>query len=85
MGQIFYKGGWVNRLDKGTFEFVEAHTMDIGAEISREHILYVVPYDVLPELIQKLETHGMLPKLESSRDEDLKIVHRLIDLLGNNK
>lgn len=80
---VWREGYWFDDLMTHTWFYFPPGDYELFKEFPREKASHAVSYREMESLIRALDESGWLkPKLEDKvRQDDLKIVHRLIDLL----
>jgi len=81
---VWYRGGgWI--YDDFTREvvYIEPHEREEGTLIDRQYVSIVIPFEHVQDLVHLLEQKGLfVPKMtRKTRDPDLKIIHRLMDII----
>jgi len=84
MGKVWYEGGWI-RDNIGNLRLYRAQEIETASSI----------YDIEPDVLITWRDYIMLRNwilendkdgiVHSDRDEDLKIIHRLIDFMEKKK
>jgi len=70
---------WMYRMETHEYVFVSIDDYKLGRNIEPEDYKIIIPGDIIHGLIGVLEERGLItPK---DRSDDLKIVHRLIDVI----
>lgn len=82
MALVQFEGGWLVDRARGGFGYIEPGYYDPAVKLP-EPVLFITERQVRGGLIALLESEGLItPRLdERLRTEDLKITHRVIDLL----
>ena len=78
--QRYITGHWWDDPREGAYVHIKAGYYDVDQTPETD---YAIPFDMLPGLIEHAREHGMLPIIttEQSRTEDLKIIHRSLDII----
>ena len=82
MSKYYSPGMWAfDRATGNIIHFKDGEYEEVQ-ELTKEHVDIVIPRQYHNELIQFMdENHMIKPKMDNqSRAEDLKIIHRLMDL-----
>lgn len=81
--KVYVEGHWVRDASLRGFMYIPSGNYEIGVDIQGEKL---ITDREIHALIPELERGGFIqPRLdERLRTEDLKITHRLIDLLGKS-
>jgi hypothetical protein len=63
--------------------YIEPHEREEGTMFDRSKVAIAIPGEHFHELAKVMEEHGLfVPKMtQATRDPDLKIIHRLIDII----
>jgi hypothetical protein len=84
---MYREGKWIHRYDTGDLVHYREHERKIGESFSadeREALIDVrIPQGYIHGMVEALRENGLIKPIFSNeaRAEDLKITHRLIDLL----
>ncbi len=83
MQKVWHQGGWYSNPAWGDWRYVRPGERDPAVSISDDDIEYRIDGQVVQQLILALDKAGwIVPRLdERLRAEDLKMTHRLLDLL----
>ena len=77
---VWVEGHWWYDPASRAFEHVPAGNYeDPGAAITPD---MTIAANLVPSLIETAMEQGLLPAKAQSRVEDLKIIHRLLDIMG---
>jgi hypothetical protein len=78
----YFNGRWKFFHDTGEIVHVKSHYKHEGVTIDKSQFDVIIPQEYLNELIDFMDKQNMIkPKMDDqSRAEDLKIVHRLLDI-----
>ena len=79
----YHEGSWRFNHELNSIVHIKAGEYEHGQMLPLEAFDIVIPQESQHELIDFMDKHNMVkPKMDNqSRAEDLKIVHRLIDLM----
>jgi len=79
----YFPGGWRFNYETGAIVHVKAGEYNHGQLIPQEAYDVIIPQMYQAELIDFMDKQNMVkPKMDNqSRAEDLKIVHRLLDVM----
>ena len=84
MKKEYYEGGWHSRLETGSIEYTKPGHYEVGTLIQSEDISISIPHMQINQLIDFLFKNGYIkPQLGENRTEDIKIIHRLLDVVSN--
>ena len=83
MNERYYPGRWFRLDDSWSIAYVPPGFRDAGTRIMREDFKHIIDIDEeLNLLIDFLFKNGYIkPQLGENREEDTKIIHRLIDVI----
>ena len=83
MGKSYHDGRWFFRSDYNAWCYLKPGYYEPDAEIISDDIKYRIDATEIGMLIRRLDEEGWIkPRLdERLRAEDLKITHRLLDIL----
>jgi hypothetical protein len=79
----YHDSHWVEHFDSDSIVLIRAGYRAVGQMFTQDDYVTEIPMRELPSLVKFLDEHGFIkPRLdERLRVEDLKITHRLLDLL----
>jgi hypothetical protein len=86
MNDRYFDGRWI--IDETTSELLhfKGHYRTEGTPLDRNNVDIVIPVEIIGGLVSFLDKNSFIRPImnEQSRNEDLKIVHRLLDTLQQN-
>ncbi len=80
---VYHPGRWAFNSMTGAIIHLRAAEREVGMALRTDKDFdLIIPETEVPSLLAFLQENTMLKVKAESREEDLKIVHRLMDLLG---
>jgi hypothetical protein len=78
----YQPGRWVYNNVLDSIAYLREGEYELGAEIGRDCFEVEIPHMLLNQLISFLLEQGLIkPQFGENRAEDLKVIHRLIDVI----
>ena len=78
---MWVEGHWQRGNDLLALRHIKAGEYDPQKIIPEDAFDYTIPFHMLPGLFEKALEEGLFVPKSPGREEDLKIIHRLIDIL----
>jgi len=81
--KAYTEGGWRFDWTTGSYVYIKPGEYDIGGSLPSDAIICKINNRLIPELLEVLDKEGQLPRRykNEDREPDLKVVHRLLDIL----
>ncbi len=77
-----YPGKWIAMPEIAGIAYIEPHLRHENELISKEHFKFMIGMDEFEKLRAFMVEHGYVtPQFSENRTEDIKIIHRLIDVI----
>ena len=79
---MFREPKWIVVQETASLAHFKGGEVDIGERLTKDDFDIIIPLHYVPELVQFLTEKGYItPQMsKESREEDIKIIHRLLDL-----